>query len=154
MAWPYRNYCTYLGRWLQAEKLGITPNSDQKINPFNIRKQYKDGMNLYEYVKSRPIDLLDPFGCYSWSCPDAGRCSKIVCKCLKHIPYFKAGARSLEMGWCNFCAPRCKTYCLFDGDVEESERSECEKKCIHEHGRCVLRGGVPKCAFKFKISNE
>jgi len=26
MSWPYRDYSPYLGRWLQAEKLGMIPN--------------------------------------------------------------------------------------------------------------------------------
>jgi len=61
MSWPYRNYSTYLGRWLQAEKLGMIPN-DNEINPFFPPWQYMDGLNLYEYVASNPIIGLDQSG--------------------------------------------------------------------------------------------
>ena len=64
MSWPYRNYSTYLGRWLQAEKLGMIPN-DNNINPFCPRCQYEDGINSYEYVKSNPVIRFDPWG-LSW----------------------------------------------------------------------------------------
>jgi len=40
-----RYYHAQLGRWLTRDPLG-----------------YVDGMSLYEYVRSSPVDLLDPFG--------------------------------------------------------------------------------------------
>jgi len=40
-----RYYDYYAGRWLTHDPLG-----------------YHDGMNLYEYVQSNPINLADPFG--------------------------------------------------------------------------------------------
>jgi len=64
MYWPYRNYSTYLGRWTQAEKLGMIPN-DSVINLFCPRCQYEDGMSLYEYVKSNPVIRFDSWG-LSW----------------------------------------------------------------------------------------
>jgi len=62
MTWPYRNYSTYLGRWLQAEKLGIIPNDNKRINPFYVPKQYQDGMNLYQAFRSEPVLTTDLFG--------------------------------------------------------------------------------------------
>ena len=62
MYWPYRYYSTYLGRWTQAEKLGMIPNDNQKINPFDVRQQYKDGMNLHEAFASNPTMNRDSYG--------------------------------------------------------------------------------------------
>jgi hypothetical protein len=75
MAWPYRNYSTYLGRWTQAEKLGMIPNDNKKINSFDVRKQYKDGLGLYEAFASNPVINLDPFGtaCTGTSCSTGSR---------------------------------------------------------------------------------
>ena len=62
MAWPYRNYSPDIGRWSQAEKLGMIPNDDPQINPFDIQKQYKYGMNLYLAFASNPMITVDPLG--------------------------------------------------------------------------------------------
>jgi len=62
MVWPYRNYSTYLGRWYQPDKLGMIPNDNKEINPLDLMYQYTDGMNLYEYVSSNPVNRVDPFG--------------------------------------------------------------------------------------------
>ncbi len=62
MSWPYRNYLPDLGRWTQAEKLGIIPNDNRQINPFDVRKQYKDGMNLYKALASNPVRNTDLYG--------------------------------------------------------------------------------------------
>ena len=65
MSWPYRNYLTSLARWCQHDKLGMIPNDDNRINPFGPRNQYKDGLNLYEYVSSNPVIYVDPCGLLS-----------------------------------------------------------------------------------------
>ena len=62
MSWPYRDYSTYLGRWLQAEKLGVIPNDAAKINRFAALKQYIDGINGYEFVRSSPANRRDRYG--------------------------------------------------------------------------------------------
>ncbi|NIT55187.1 MAG: hypothetical protein GWN00_02735 [Aliifodinibius sp.] len=56
-----RYYDYYTGRWLTHDPLGITPNP-QKPNRFEAIGQYKDGMNLYEYVRSNPAVASDPWG--------------------------------------------------------------------------------------------
>ena len=42
---PFRTYSPRLGRWLQRDPLG-----------------YVDGVNMYEYVASRPLGMVDPTG--------------------------------------------------------------------------------------------
>ena len=55
------DYDYYTGRWLIHDPLGITPNAP-KPNRFDATEQYGDGMNLYEYVRSNPVVLLDSLG--------------------------------------------------------------------------------------------
>ena len=56
-----RYYDPETGRWLTHDPLGITPNPP-KPNKFDALGQYKDGMNLYEYVRGNPLIYLDPRG--------------------------------------------------------------------------------------------
>jgi len=56
-----RYYDPYSGRWLTHDPLGITPNP-QPPNIFDITSQYKDGLSLYQYVKSNPTANFDAFG--------------------------------------------------------------------------------------------
>ena len=88
MSWPYRNYSTYLGRWLQAEKLGMIPN-DAHINPFGPHNQYEDGMNLYEYVKSQPTSARDPHALITVGCCKAALPTWLKKPTTKHL-YGKA----------------------------------------------------------------
>jgi hypothetical protein len=46
---------------MQRDPLG-TNNPVNHEFLFNPQKQYKDSLNLYEYVRSRPFSLLDPTG--------------------------------------------------------------------------------------------
>ena len=59
----YRNryYSPEMGRFLQKDPLGITPKAFVP-NIFNPTGQYKDGMNLYQYVASNAIIWVDPYG--------------------------------------------------------------------------------------------
>ncbi|MGB8225956.1 MAG: hypothetical protein WCE45_03675, partial [Sedimentisphaerales bacterium] len=85
-----RYYDYEMGRWLTHDPLGIVPNikeknissisehkkpvpkcSAKKISPvrvqtMNPQRQYTDGLNIYEYVKSNPVNNYDPngFDCY------------------------------------------------------------------------------------------
>jgi RHS repeat-associated protein len=63
-----RYYDSYTGRWLSRDPLGIVPNA-QKPNVFSPQIQYQDGMNLFEYVRSRPIIFTD-FAGTSWDWTD------------------------------------------------------------------------------------
>ncbi len=80
-----RYYDTYTGRWLTKDPLGIDPAAMAgKIRP---AAQYKDGMNLYEYVKSNPIGKLDAFGLWS-------NTSERVCCKLERRGFFGLGSKS------------------------------------------------------------
>ena len=61
-----RYYDYYTGRWLTHDPLGITPNP-QRPNYFDVINQYKDGLSLYEYVRSEPVQGLDAYGLLRWS---------------------------------------------------------------------------------------
>jgi RHS repeat-associated protein len=56
-----RYYDYYTGRWVTQDPLGITPNM-VLWNSFSPGTQLKDGLNIYEYVKSRPLRYLDSSG--------------------------------------------------------------------------------------------
>ncbi|MHC4867564.1 MAG: RHS repeat domain-containing protein [Planctomycetota bacterium] len=52
----HRYYDYYTGRWLTHDPLGVDPAG------------YVDGMNLYQYVRSNPVWLVDPAGLVGASC--------------------------------------------------------------------------------------
>jgi RHS repeat-associated protein len=54
-AFLYRTYSPSLGRWLQRDS-----------------EEYVDGVNLYEYVRSRPIGAVDPLGLECCQFPGGG----------------------------------------------------------------------------------
>jgi hypothetical protein len=62
MSWPYRDYSTYLGRWLEHDKLGMMPNDHVGMNRFGALQQYRDGENLYQAFLSRPPVMVDVYG--------------------------------------------------------------------------------------------
>ena len=152
MSWPYRDYSTYLGRWMQVEKLGVVPNANEQVNPFHVVLQYRDGLNLYESVGSNPVNHLDPMGLYQWEAKPSS-VIKNFCECLRYLPHFgTCGAGALEMGWCNGVTSKCKIWCLTSVDVPSGKEFECKNKCTAEHAACVARAVLKKCKFKFKIS--
>ncbi|HQG06826.1 MAG TPA: RHS repeat-associated core domain-containing protein [Anaerohalosphaeraceae bacterium] len=61
MYYRARYYDTDTGRFLQRDPLGIDPAGGNG-NPFHPTGQYADGMNGYEYGKSRPLTNNDPYG--------------------------------------------------------------------------------------------
>ena len=59
----YRNrYLDYhTGRWLSHDPLGIMPNPTMPNRYYPIG-QYRDGVNIYEYVSSNPGGITDAYG--------------------------------------------------------------------------------------------
>jgi len=56
-----RYYDYYTGRWLTHDPLGINPAGGTH-NPLQVTGQYKEGVNLYEYVGSNPVVYSDAYG--------------------------------------------------------------------------------------------
>ena len=56
----HRVYNSKLARWMQSDPLGTVPNG--YMNPSNPIGQYRDGVNVYQYVGSKPIAKKDIFG--------------------------------------------------------------------------------------------
>lgn len=77
---------------------------------FDVMAQYDDGMNLYQYVQSRPQVGLDPTGLafyvvgqdFDSTGPngetDVGRCCTAACGC-DHVGIFSAEDGALYDGW-------------------------------------------------------
>jgi RHS repeat-associated protein len=61
MYYRARSYDPETGRFMQRDPLGINPAGGE-FNAFDVLKQYSDGMNLYEYVRSNTQIHLDPDG--------------------------------------------------------------------------------------------
>jgi RHS repeat-associated protein len=56
-----RYYDADLGRFTTMDPLGVVPNA-MKPNKFNVKSQHQDGINIYQYVASNPINLKDSWG--------------------------------------------------------------------------------------------
>lgn len=56
------NYDTKAGRFLQKDPLGTVPDGATVGNAFSPETQYKDGLNGYQYVGSKPVMSIDPSG--------------------------------------------------------------------------------------------
>ena len=112
-----RYYSNSLGRFYQHDPLGITPRP-QKPNVFGIIGQYKDGMSLYEYVRSNPVMNVDPWGLLEW----------IKCDCCKDIEAMKTSV---------------KTACSqVDTTITDEKLRECIKKsCKKGKIICVMIKG-------------
>ena len=61
----HRYYDSDIGRWLTPDPLGIVPNGQMGNRRFGPGDQYRDGMGLYEYVRSSPMNGVDPLGLWS-----------------------------------------------------------------------------------------
>jgi len=72
MYYKNRYYLVAIGRFITRDPLGVrdgiciiefTPTGVPRFpRPNNAKKQYRDGMSLYKYVRSNPIANLDVFG--------------------------------------------------------------------------------------------
>jgi len=112
------------GRFMQRDPLGVNP-AGGKENPFKIQKQYADGANLQEYVKSNPITNRDPMGL------EAIPKKKDDKACCKTETTYTASAPSLIWGWKK---PTTKTY------------TSCTQVTIDSKG--ASPGHACKCHFK------
>jgi len=65
----HRYYDYYTGRWLTHDPLGII-TSGGKANTFNVASQYRNGLNLYSYLRGNPFSSTDPYGLYIWGHAD------------------------------------------------------------------------------------
>jgi RHS repeat-associated protein len=86
----YRDYKPDLGSWMQFDPFGIHPNG-QPDNPFSPEEQHIHGANKYVYLKSSPLNHVDPLGLFDlpiWgkynSC-NQGTCGPDVSLALRHI---------------------------------------------------------------------
>lgn len=80
MYYRARTYDPQTGRFMQRDPLGINPAGSFR-NQFNVQRQYSDGANIYEYVKSLPILNTDAFGLQAKKDED-----KACCKTRTHHP--------------------------------------------------------------------
>lgn len=56
-------YNPEVGRFMQHDPHGINP-AGGKINPYDVRKLYTDGTNIYMYVRNNPCIHTDTFGLF------------------------------------------------------------------------------------------
>ncbi len=134
MSWPYRNYSTYLGRWFQPEKLGMIPNDNQKINPFGVRNQYRDELNLYQAFASNPTSKLDIYGLVAWP-PDPAEPPGPWCRASPPPPKSHTAAYD----WWNPLTPRgikCEKPCKWRNDSDVKYR-------YYEDGCFSISGSLP-----------
>jgi RHS repeat-associated protein len=61
MYYRARSYDSQTGRFLQRDPLGINPTGDSH-NLYSPLRQYKDGLNIYQYCRSNPLLDADPLG--------------------------------------------------------------------------------------------
>lgn len=97
-----RYYDYDMGRWLTQDPLGIVPNEAYTFRPLN---EYKDTMNLLEYVRSNTISFLDPYG--------------LLCSC------YGGGIKTISLGFSKGFGPICASV-MGDGS---GEIKICQKCC-------------------------
>ena len=110
MYYRARYYDTNTGRFIQRDPLGIMPSYLLKPNRFAPALRYRDGMNIYQYVKSRSVNSLDPYGLLTHDC-----CKILLPKLLAHPavkPYYSQAktAKNVKGESCLkgiFCDKKC-----------------------------------------------
>jgi RHS repeat-associated protein len=65
MHYRHRDYDTNRGRFLQHDPLGVNPAGGPSNLFDTVLRQYTEGLNLYEYVLSSPLQYVDPLGTFS-----------------------------------------------------------------------------------------
>ena len=97
-----RYFDTYAGRWLTHDPLGIVPDGAWP----NSRKpveQYKDGLNLYAYIKNNPLNGTDIYGLLTcgyhvWCDPPGVGVSGITLPFLRHCDIRKKTGAPIPAG--------------------------------------------------------
>lgn len=72
MHYRHRDYSPFMGRFIQYDPLGMNPSRFIR-GGLALRKQYKYGTNLYEYIDSMPTYTYDPLGLQP-ACKDDNPC--------------------------------------------------------------------------------
>ena len=87
-----RYYDTHTGRFTTHDPIGITPNP-LKPNKFSVFGQYSEGLNLYQYAKSNPINYVDPYGLLTCN-------YKVACRKIRPVNWKKKLLRRLNIRHC------------------------------------------------------
>ena len=152
-------YNPQAGRFMQRDPLGVDPAGCKK-NPLSPSRQYDDGMVLYEYANSDPLNNVDSFGmlCIEiippstpvWNTPAGPACNA----------YNGCGAKGCALrAICNSAGSGCWANCvrgclLSDWDSATCSYSSggatihlgcwqyCDAKC---HGYVVICSGSCPC---------
>ena len=87
-----------------------------------------DGPNLYEYVRGRPVNLLDILGLESSACPD---CSNLAILAYEDcvLALAAGSACAIAMGYCAKCLISCALFPV--------SCSACVVPCISAAGACA-----------------
>lgn len=130
MHYRHRDYSPFMGRFMQHDPLGIVPNTI--YNAYQPTMQYNDGVNVYQYVISKPVMKIDPMGLDTPGCTtplgDMGnhcwrRCCAAHDQCYARGGNPPGGSRCESDSWCGRDRPECircndqVTLCMIGGAI-------------------------------------